>query len=409
MAEEKQQSPGADEQRTDNILTEPSISMVYNKEKDQAKIISQNPDGTFGAVDPTPENEPMFFQMRQNIPENLLANFKKYYDNPTVNIYVFPRRILDHMKEAVKRYFNRTPSNAVKLLYNYKMRPDGSFESKMKTYGIRDNEMPWDTLARYGLSYGGMEKSGNLQRMRNYEPTSMLKLNYLDDVMKMSGDAKIRLKGKGDNVKVDMKFHTRTPEKQLFNIPFTEDDMKNLATYGNLGRIFPTPYGDKLVSRDFDTQQLDTVDAEKAFIGDYLYGKKLDQSDIDAFKRGESRLIQNMKGPKGPFDAVMQYNAIYRKVMEVLTPQQRNQLARDIAKKNDIERITSMPPEQMNEQVQIPQSQKQAPEPTPAPEPPTQGQTSKQEQRQPGAGQKPPRPQVAKPQPKPGKKAGKHI
>ena len=52
MAEEQQQSPGAAQQPNDNSLNEPSIGMMYDKEKDQAKVFSQNPDGSIGTVDP---------------------------------------------------------------------------------------------------------------------------------------------------------------------------------------------------------------------------------------------------------------------------------------------------------------------------------------------------------------------
>lgn len=51
MAEEQQQSPGAAQQPNDNSLNEPSIGMMYDKEKDQAKVFSQNPDGSIGTVD----------------------------------------------------------------------------------------------------------------------------------------------------------------------------------------------------------------------------------------------------------------------------------------------------------------------------------------------------------------------
>lgn len=416
MAENQNQTSEAEEQRPANILTEPSIGMVYDKEQKQSQVFSQNPDGTFKTVEPTPENEDLFFQMKNNIPENFIANLRKYHENPTVNIYVFPRRILDHMKEALKGYWTRTPAKAAKLLYNYKIRPNGDFECKMKTYGIRDNEIPWDTLARYGLSYGMLEKSGNLERLRNYEPTSMLKLNYLDDVLRMAGDAKLRLKGKGDHVKVDLKFSTRTPEKQLFSVPFSDEDMKNLAQTGNLGHVFSTPKGDFLVSRDFDTQQLEITPADKVFVSQYLYGKQLDQTQIDTFKRGEAQLIQGMKGPNGPFDAMMQYNAVYRKVMEVLTPQQRTQLARDLSKRNEIEQIISRPPSEINGQAQRQAAQEQTTPPA-GEEQPAPGVTPPGKEQKPGQIQNPkdqepkpaPRPQVATPQTQSGTKHGKHV
>ena len=180
MAEEQRQSPGAAQQPNDNSLNEPSIGMMYDKEKDQAKVFSQNPDGSIGAVDPTPENESLFFVMDKNIPLNFYKNLQKYHNNPTINVYVLPRRALGRMKDALKRYWKNTTRDDVKLYYNYKIHPDGKFECKMKTRGIPVAEMPWDTLNRMGYSFGGLEKMNYLQKLQNYEQTGMHKLKYHD-------------------------------------------------------------------------------------------------------------------------------------------------------------------------------------------------------------------------------------
>ena len=237
MAEEQRQSLGADEQPIDNTLNEPSIGMLYDKEKDQTKVFSQNPDGSIGTVDPTPENESLFFVMDKNIPLNFYKNLKKYHNNPTINIYVVPRRALERMKDALKRYWKNTSRDDVKLYYNYKMRPDGQFECKMKTRGIPIDEMPWDTLNRMGYSFGGLEKVNYLQKLQNYEQTGMHKLKYHDDIINYIGEGKFRLKKSGNRYKVDVKSYARILDEGLFNQKFTDADMKNLEMYGNLGRV----------------------------------------------------------------------------------------------------------------------------------------------------------------------------
>lgn len=382
MAEEKQQSPGAGEQPLDNVLNEPSVGMVYDKEKDQAKVFSQNPDGSIGMVDPTPENESLFFVMDKNIPLNFYKNLEKYHNNPTINIYVVPRRALGRMKNALKRYWNRTTSDDVKLYYNYKMRPDGQFECKMKTRGIRDNEIPWNTLASYGLNYGALEQSGNLRRMKNYEPTGMLKLNYFDNIISgLKGDAKLRLSGKGDRVKVDFKFHTNTPDKQIDGVNFTDDDLRNLEMYGNLGRVFETPENRYLVSRDFDTQQIDKIPVDKAFMPRFIYGTELKEPTIDAFKRGEASPVVIADKNGNVREVLYQYNVVFRKPMPVITLEQRNALADNLRQQRDLERIISQP-EEATQQMQYPQTPKQSAEQTT--EATVQGQTTASEQSQQG-------------------------
>ena len=277
MAEEQQQSPGAAQQPNDNSLNEPSIGMMYDKEKDQAKVFSQNPDGSIGTVDPTPENESLFFVMDKNIPLNFYKNLKKYHNNPTINIYVLPRRALGRMKDALKRYWKNTTRDDVKLYYNYKIHPDGKFECKMKTRGIPVAEMPWDTLNRMGYSFGGLEKMNYLQKLQNYEQTGMHKLKYHDDIINYIGEGKIRLKKSGNGYKVDVKSYARILDEGLFNQKFTETDMKNLEMYGNLGRVLETSEGPLLVSRDFDTRQLDYTNTENAFVPRYIRGTELTQ------------------------------------------------------------------------------------------------------------------------------------
>ena len=459
MAEEQRQSLGADEQPIDNTLNEPSIGMLYDKEKDQTKVFSQNPDGSIGTVDPTPENESLFFVMDKNIPLNFYKNLKKYHNNPTINIYVVPRRALERMKDALKRYWKNTSRDDVKLYYNYKMRPDGQFECKMKTRGIPIDEMPWDTLNRMGYSFGGLEKVNYLQKLQNYEQTGLHKLKYHDDIINYIGEGKFRLKKSGNGYKVDVKSYARILDEGLFDQKFTNADMKNLEMYGNLGRVLETSQGPLLVSRDFDTRQLDYANAENAFVPRYLRGTDLKQDDIDGFRRGQVRDIAII-GRDGSVNIVpYQYNAVFRKPMEVLTLEQRNALANELRQQRDLERIISTPPQHVGGQDQTPKptqeqapatapekdqqgqasetvGQEQAPAPTqgqqgqtaevPAAEPkhgqqtqipktagqgqaPTQGQKSPQGQGQPGAGQKSPRPEVKVPEPKAGRKTGKHM
>ena len=490
MAEEKQQSPGAEQQPNDNALNEPSIGLMYDKEKDQAKVFSQNPDGSIGMVDPTPENESLFFVMDKNIPLNFYKNLQKYHNNPTINIYVLPRRALGRMKDALKRYWNRTTSDDVKLYYNYKMNPDGQFECKMKTRGIPINEMPWNTLNRMGYSFGGLEKSNYLQKLQNYDQTGMHKLKYHDDIINYIGEGKIRLKKSGNGYKVDVKSYARILDEGLFNQKFTDTDMRNLEMYGNLGRVLETSEGPLLVSRDFDTRQLDYMNAESAFIPRYVRGTELTPADIDSFRRGEVREIAIVNRDGSVNIVPYQYNAVFRKPMEVLTLEQRNAIANKQREQRDLERIISTPstgeqtpkqsakqtaeaakqgqtptpaaaPEQsqqgqtteavgqgqaptpapaaapeQSQQGQAAEAAKQGQTPTPAPaaapEQSQQGQTAEavgqgqtptpaagqkqgqqgqtpQGQRQPGSGQKPPRPQVATPTPRNGRKRGKHI
>ena len=82
MAEEQRQSLGADEQPIDNTLNEPSIGMLYDKEKDQTKVFSQNPDGSIGTVDPTPENESLVFCHGQEHSAELLQEFEEISQQP---------------------------------------------------------------------------------------------------------------------------------------------------------------------------------------------------------------------------------------------------------------------------------------------------------------------------------------
>ena len=224
--------------------------------------------------------------------------------------------------------------------------------------------------------------------------------------------------------------------------------MKNLEMYGNLGRVLETSEGPLLVSRDFDTRQLDYTNTENAFVPRYLRGTELTQEDINSFRRGEVREIAIVNRDGSVNIVPYQYNAVFRKPMEVLTIEQRNALATKLREQRDMERIISSMPETANERTQYPQAPKQSAEQTagqvqapaavpeqnqqgqaaetagqgqaPAPDlfgagqtaqgkTQVQGQTSPQGQKQPGAGQKSPRPEVATPTPKAQRKTGQHV
>ena len=282
-----------------------------------------------------------------------------------------------------------------------------------------------------------------------------------DSVINYIGEGKFRLKKSGDHYKVDIKSYAHVLDEGLFDQKFNAQDMKNLEMYGNLGRVLETSEGPLLVSRDFDTRQLDYSNAENAFIPRYLRGTELKQDDIDGFRRGEIRNIA-IVGRDGSVTVVpYQYNAVFRKPMELLTLEQRNALASELRKQRDLERIISTSPEDSGERLQYPQTPKQSAEQAaetatqgqaPAPEPSQQTQTAEtavqqqgpvpapdlfgagqqtqapgaakqgqatatasgQHQKpqgpEPGKEQKPaPRPQVKTPEPKVGPGKGKHL
>ena len=279
----------------------------------------------------------------------------------------------------------------------------------------------------------------------------MHKLKYHDDIINYIGEGKIRLKKSGNGYKVDVKSYARILDEGLFNQKFTETDMKNLEMYGNLGRVLETSEGPLLVSRDFDTRQLDYTNAENAFVPRYIRGTELTQEDINSFRHGEVREIAIVNRDGSVNIVPYQYNAVFRKPMEVLTIEQRNALATKLREQRDMERIISSMPETADGRTQYPQAPKQSAEQTaetagqgqapaavpeqnqqgqaaetagqgqtPAPDlfgagqttqgkTPVQGQTSPQGQKQPGAGQKSPRPEVATPAPKAQRKTGQHV
>lgn len=153
--------------------------------------------------------------------------------------------------------------------------------------------------------------------------------------------------------------------------------------YGNLGRVLETSSGPMLVSRDFDTRQLEYIKAENAFVPRYLRGTELKKEDIDGFRRGEVRHIAIVQRDGSVNIVPYQYNAIFRKPMELLTLEQRNALADQLRQQRDLERIISQP-EEATQRMQYPQTPKQTAEQnsetvgqgqTPAPEQNQQGQT----------------------------------
>lgn len=279
----------------------------------------------------------------------------------------------------------------------------------------------------------------------------MHKLKYHDDIINYIGEGKIRLKKSGNGYKVDVKSYARILDEGLFDQKFTETDMKNLEMYGNLGRVLETSEGPLLVSRDFDTRQLDYTNTENAFVPRYIRGTELTQEDINSFRRGEVREIAIVNRDGSVNIVPYQYNAVFRKPMEVLTIEQRNALATKLREQRDMERIISSMPETADGWTQYPQAPKQSAEQTaetagqgqapaavpeqnqqgqaaetagqgqtPAPDlfgagqttqgkTPVQGQTSPQGQKQPRAGQKSPRPEVATPTPKAQRKTGQHV
>lgn len=348
---EEQNTTAEEQQSYVTTSTDQNVATVFDNETNKVKAFSrkQNPDGTYQTVDFTPENESVFLVFSNNMPETFYKNLMRNHQEPKFDLFAFPKKLCNHVREAFRHYQKNTTEDAVKLLYQYKVNKEGEFVCKLKTYGFREDELPWNQLAHIGLDRGTLEQSGNLRRLMAGDISQLISVDSADPMLRFKGDVKLRIESEKGKLKLDMRGPTFQKQLGLYGVNFSEQGLKELDTYGNLGTVHHTPYGDFLVSKDPDTRQVYHQRVEWAYVPEKLYGTKLTKEQYDALKEGKAAAVV-VTGQNGkPKERNYQYNATFRRVLQQMTWQERQELFKDIKRMNDLDRIASRVPSEIGE------------------------------------------------------------
>ena len=249
----------------DKKLKDQDVLLVKEKDSDELKVVKSinSESRKLNTVSPKPENQPDFMKLDKhgNMLENFMTNFVRQFKDPTH--FLFFKAPADKVEEAAKNLQEalKNPETSINkaFLDMHKIELPAP-----KEYAINIYLVDWQRFERFGVTQEGLEKSGNLDKLLDYQKTDVMPVAIKFDDETLRTDARFSLRKQVDGYfspNIHLIRHKPDLERPYFGIKFTEEDKKNLLTTGNLGRVVEAEFkqGEKtpiLLTLDKQTNEL---------------------------------------------------------------------------------------------------------------------------------------------------------
>jgi hypothetical protein len=303
----------------DEKLKDQDVLLVKEQNSNELKVVAGiNPEnGKMETLSPKPENQPDFMKIDKhgNVLDNFFENFKRQFKDPTH--FLFFKAPVDKVEETANNLQTalknpETPQNK-EFLDMHRVKPDAQ-----KSHAIHPDLVDWDKFERYGINRERLEKSGNLEKLLDYQKTDLMPVSMKFDDERLYSDARFSLR-KQDDGSFAPSVHLIRKEPELerlyFGIKFTDADKENLLKTGNLGRVVNAEFkpGEKtpiLLSLDKQTNELVAFRKEWVKVPDAYKGVRLNEEQKQHLGEGKLVRIEDMTSTKGTkFSAGVQFNA----------------------------------------------------------------------------------------------------
>jgi hypothetical protein len=316
----------------DKDLKDRDVLLVKEKDSSELKVVTGvNKDGTPKTALPADENNPDFLKIDKhgNVLENFFENFMRQAKDPTR--FEFFKVPLDKLKEGIARlqdaFKNPDKPENKETLDTHRVEPS-SFQKQTQApaaqaqasyNAIDESRIDWGKLEQqWGVKRETLEKTGNLEKLLNWQKTDLLPVTAKFDETTLRTDARLSLREMPDG-KLSFAIHAIRKEPELdkyyFGVKFTEEDRKNLLTTGNLGRVADVQYrqGETtpvFISLDKLTNELAALRADRVKIPETVKGVQLDEKQKQALADGKPIYVEGMISKNGKeFSAYLQVNA----------------------------------------------------------------------------------------------------
>ncbi len=304
----------------DEKLKDQDVLLVKEKDGNELKVAGK--DGIVKTAKPNEEN-PDFLRIDKNgnVLENFFENFKRQAKNPTqFEFFRVPaEKFSESMQKLQEAFKNPNEPENKELLDKHRVEPEKFMKQQEQPRNtIDESRIDWKQFERLGVSREILEKTGNLEKLRNWQKTDLVHISPKFDDTTLRTDARLSLREMPDG-RLTVSVHALRKDPELhrpyFGVNFTDEDKQNLLTTGNLGRVVEAEFkqGEKtpvLVSIDKQTNELVAVRADKIRIPENIKGVDLNEQQKTDLSEGKAVYIENMMSKKNtPFSAYLQFNA----------------------------------------------------------------------------------------------------
>jgi hypothetical protein len=298
-------------------LKDQDVLLVKEKKSDEVKVVKGIENGKLETVKPTSENQPNFMKIDRhgNVMDNFLSNFVRQFKDPTQ--FLFFKVPADQAGEASKNLQAalKNPNTSENKVFLDTHKVDLPAQNE---YKIKFELVDWGKFEKYGITREGLEKSGNLDKLLNYNKTNLMPVTMKFDEETLRSDARFSLRKQEDGRYVpNVHLIRKEPEleRPYFGIKFTEEDKQNLLSTGNLGRAVEAEFkqGEKIavyLSLDKQTNELVACRFTNVVVPEKYKGVMLNEEQRQGLSRGEKVEVKGMISTKGKsFDGEVQFNA----------------------------------------------------------------------------------------------------
>ena len=182
---------------------------------------------------------------------------------------------------------------------------------------LKEENSPWDALAKLGITKETLESTDNLNNLLNYNKTSLLAIKgKLPNIEITGGHAKLMMRN-NENGQPELRLELvrKFPNlKGAIYGTYLNDTQKQQILDGGSALVkCNTKNGELnlLVSLDPDTNQLNHIDASKVSIQDTIAGVKLSDNQKIELLKGNPITVTGMKRKNGEiFDSSVAYNSV---------------------------------------------------------------------------------------------------
>ncbi|KAA6300200.1 MAG: hypothetical protein EZS26_003663 [Candidatus Ordinivivax streblomastigis] len=315
----------------DKNLKDQDVLLVREKGSNELQVANMDKDGKVKSAKPDGENPDLLkIDKHGNILENFFENFMRQVKEPTR--FEFFRVPAEKFKEVTQKlqdaFKNPDKPENKEFLDLHRIDPADFLkkqaQSKEQTqtpangYAIDPNKVQWDKLEKFGITRESLEKTGNLDKLLNYQKTDLMPVAMKFEDETLRSDARLSLRKQEDGSfmpAVHLIRHKPDLERPYFGIQFTVEDKNNLLTTGNLGRMVDAEFkqGEKtpiLLSLDKQTNELVAFRKDWLKVPDTYKGAQLNEEQKQKLGNGEKVKIEGMTSHAGnKFDGEVQFNA----------------------------------------------------------------------------------------------------
>lgn len=182
---------------------------------------------------------------------------------------------------------------------------------------LKEENIPWDALAKLGITKDYLVQSKNLDNLLNYQKTSLLSIKgKLPNIEITGGHAKLMMRNNENGepeLRLELVRKSPNLKGSIYGTYLDDNQKQQILNGGCANVICSTKNGDLnlLVSLDPDTNQLNHQDASKVSIQDSIAGVKLTDEQKADLKSGKQILVTGMQKKNGEkFDAKVSYNSV---------------------------------------------------------------------------------------------------